>query len=89
VLNDVEAATAIAAERAFLACLGASCRTPVAGYARVQGEALHMRGLVGKADGTAILADQASGSVAAAAEVGVALAGALLARGAAAILASP
>jgi hydroxymethylbilane synthase len=87
VLDDAQAATAIAAERAFLACLGAGCRTPVAGYARVQGPELHLRGLVGKADGSAILADETRGSVERAAQVGIALAEALLARGAAALLA--
>ena len=86
VLDDAQTATAMVAERAFLARLGASCRTPVAGHARVQGETLHMRGLVGKPDGSAIIADQQRGSVEGAAAVGIALADALLARGAAAML---
>lgn len=86
VLDDVETATAMVAERAFLARLGASCRTPVAGHARVQGDKLHLRGLVGKPDGSAIIADQQSGSAERAATVGMALADALLARGAAAML---
>jgi hydroxymethylbilane synthase len=86
VLDDAETATAMLAERAFLARLGASCRTPVAGYARVHGDELHLRGLVGKPDGSAIIADQQSGSTERAAAVGVALADALLARGAAALL---
>jgi hydroxymethylbilane synthase len=59
----------------------------VAGYARVQGPELDLRGLVGKPDGSALLADQTRGSTERAAQVGVALADALLARGAAALLA--
>jgi hydroxymethylbilane synthase len=86
-LDDAQTATAVVAERAFLARLGASCRTPVAGYARLRGPELDLRGLVGKADGSALLADQRRGSAERAAEVGVALADALLARGAAALLA--
>jgi len=86
VLDHAETATAMLAERAFLARLGASCRTPVAGYARVRGDELHLRGLVGKPDGSAIIADEQSGSTERAAAVGVVLADALLARGAAAML---
>jgi hydroxymethylbilane synthase len=89
VLDDPETATAVSAERAFLARLGASCRTPVAGYARVQGERMTLRGLVGKPDGSALLADETSGSAERPHELGVALADALLARGAAAMLALP
>ncbi len=34
-INDADTATALAAERAFLAVLDGSCRTPIAGHARV------------------------------------------------------
>ncbi len=88
VLDDEETATAIAAERAFLARLGASCRTPVAGYARLLGGQVTLLGLVGRPDGSEIIADQASGSAGEAAGLGVTLADALLARGAGAILAA-
>jgi hydroxymethylbilane synthase len=79
VLDDAEAATAVAAERAFLARLGATCRTPVAGYARVENGALTVLGLVGRPDGSELISDRTSGS---------ALADALLQRGAAVILAA-
>jgi len=87
VLDDRETATAIAAERALLARLGASCRTPVAGYASVEGEGLTILGLVGRPDGTQVISDRASGSAGDAAKLGIALAEALLSRGAGAILA--
>jgi len=86
VLDDAETATAIVAERALLACLGASCRTPVAGYARIESGVLTILGLVGRPDGSEIISDQASGSVGDAAKLGTSLAEALLARGAGAIL---
>ena len=88
VLNDVPTATAIAAERALLAHLGASCRTPVAGYARLDGAGLTILGLVGRPDGSEIITDRASGGVGDAAQLGIALADALLHRGAGAILAA-
>ena len=39
-INDRDAATALACERAFLAVLDGSCRTPIAGYATVRAGAL-------------------------------------------------
>jgi hydroxymethylbilane synthase len=51
-INDAETATALAAERAFLAALGGSCRTPIAGHAQVSGESVSFRGLVAKPDGS-------------------------------------
>jgi hydroxymethylbilane synthase len=87
VLDDRPSAVAVAAERAFLVRLGASCRTPVGGYARADGDSLLMRGLVGRPDGSEILVDRASGSDGNPAEVGITLADALLRRGAGAILA--
>jgi len=86
VLDDTQAATAVAAERAFLARLGATCRTPVAGYARVESGALTMFGLVGRPDGSELIADRISGSAGDARNLGIALADALLKRGAGAIL---
>ena len=50
-IDDAAAATALAAERAFLAVLDGSCRTPIAGHARLAGDALHLRGLIVTPDG--------------------------------------
>ncbi|QFU15109.1 hydroxymethylbilane synthase [Microvirga thermotolerans] len=43
---------ALAAERAFLTVLDGSCRTPIAGHARLVGEALEFRGMVLRPDGS-------------------------------------
>jgi hydroxymethylbilane synthase len=45
-------ATALAAERAFLAVLDGSCRTPIGGYARIEGDRLVLRGTIVKPDGS-------------------------------------
>ena len=50
--SDAETHVALAAERAFLAALGGSCRTPIAGHARLDGDTLIFRGLVAKTDGS-------------------------------------
>ncbi len=42
---------ALAAERAFLAALDGSCRTPIAGLATVEGDQVHLRGLILSPDG--------------------------------------
>ena len=88
VLNDPDTETAMAAERAFLAALGASCRTPVAGYAVIDGPEVVLRGLVGMPDGSATLRDEARGSRLNAASVGDSLGQRFLARGAGSYLAS-
>ena len=51
-LSDDNAATAVACERAFLAQLDGSCRTPIAGLAEIAEGSLRFRGLVLKPDGT-------------------------------------
>jgi hydroxymethylbilane synthase len=43
-LNDAATALCVAAERAYLAQLEGSCRTPIAGYAELHGGALRLRG---------------------------------------------
>jgi hydroxymethylbilane synthase len=53
VLNDETTATAIACERAFLAELDGSCRTPIAGLAEIAAGRLRFRGLVLNPGGTA------------------------------------
>ena len=86
-LSDRAAEITVAAERALLAGLGAGCRTPVGGYATLEGEIVVLRGLVGRPDASEILRDEVRGPVAQAAAVGQDLALRLLARGAARILA--
>ena len=50
-INHPATAVALAAERAFLAVLDGSCRTPIGGYATVSGDKLSFRGLIVKPDG--------------------------------------
>ncbi len=51
-LNHQPTATAIAAERAFLAVLDGSCRTPIAGLATIEGGEIAFRGLIVRPDGS-------------------------------------
>ena len=86
-LANEEAETGVAAERALLQRLGAGCRTPVAGTARLEQGNLQVWGLVGRPDGTTMLYEHVTGPPSAAQTLGQALAEALLARGADRILA--
>ena len=54
-INDPDTETALVAERVFLAMLDGSCRTPIAGHARIDGDAIYFRGLIAKTDGSAAL----------------------------------
>ena len=51
-INDPETATALAAERAFLAELDGSCRTPIGGYAGVAKDTVLFRGIIVRPDGS-------------------------------------
>ena len=51
-LNHAPTETAVAAERAFLAVLDGSCRTPIAGYAVIEGDEIFFRGLIARPDGS-------------------------------------
>jgi hydroxymethylbilane synthase len=61
---------AVAAERAFLAVLDGSCRTPIAGHATVKAGHLHFRGLIAKPDGSAAYECTREGAVADASALG-------------------
>jgi hydroxymethylbilane synthase len=74
------------AERSFLLHLSADCHTPVAGWARVEGDALTLSGLVGSLDGETVLTGRVTGPAAMARRLGEALAADLLGRGARQIL---
>jgi hydroxymethylbilane synthase len=51
-IGDADTASALAAERAFLAELDGSCRTPIAGHASVSGGAIRFHGMIVKPDGS-------------------------------------
>ncbi len=51
-INHPDTLTALGAERAFLAVLDGSCRTPIAGHARIAGDTVSFRGLILRPDGS-------------------------------------
>src|SRR5947209_19956605 len=62
-LNDAASAACVAAERAMLAALDGSCRTPIAGLATIRGERLSLDALLLSPDGRAARRDRISGAV--------------------------
>ncbi len=70
-LEDAEARAAACAERALLAELDGSCRTPIGGYARRQPDGrLLLTGLVARADGTFLMRRDLTGKPADAERMG-------------------
>jgi len=62
-LNHDETARQVAAERAFLAALDGSCRTPIAGLATLEGDTIRLRGLIVRPDGSETLAAERTAPV--------------------------
>jgi hydroxymethylbilane synthase len=77
-LNDAATALCVAAERAYLAQLEGSCRTPIAGYAELDGGTLRLRGEILTPDGAHAHSAARSGSAQEAMLLGEATAAALL-----------
>ena len=69
-LDDPASAACVAAERAMLAALDGSCRTPIAGLARLAGERLTLRALLLSPDGSAERRADGAGAPADAAALG-------------------
>jgi hydroxymethylbilane synthase len=69
-IGDADTATALAAERAFLAELDGSCRTPIAGHARLEDGRLTLRGEVLREDGSESFEARIAGPPADAARLG-------------------
>ncbi len=70
-IEDPEAKAVATAERALLAALDGSCRTPIGGYARLLADGtLHLTGLVARADGSFLLKRTATAPRVDAAELG-------------------
>jgi hydroxymethylbilane synthase len=70
-IEDREAAAVSSAERALLAALDGSCRTPIGGHARLLPDGrLHLTGLVARADGSFLLKRSLHGNAADAARLG-------------------
>jgi len=69
-IDDRDAATALACERAFLAVLDGSCRTPIAGHATLRDGVLQFRGLIARPDGSEVVETARAGAVADAVALG-------------------
>jgi hydroxymethylbilane synthase len=71
-LNHAATAAALACERAFLAALDGSCRTPIAGYTKLEGEHLCFSGMILRPDGREAHSVRKEGRAADAAAIGAA-----------------
>jgi hydroxymethylbilane synthase len=80
-IDDADTATAVTTERAFLAVLDGSCRTPIGGHARIDNDIVHFHGIIVKPDGSAAFEVLREGRRAQAAELGADAGRELKARG--------
>ena len=69
-LHDAASGAAVAAERAMLAALDGSCRTPIGGLAEIAGGRLVIEGAIWKPDGSDELAGKRAGAIDEAAALG-------------------
>ncbi|KHM44833.1 porphobilinogen deaminase [Pseudoalteromonas distincta] len=86
-LEHTQTRIRVNAERSMNRYLEGGCQVPIGAYALVDGEQVHLRGLVGAVDGSEILRDEVTGHVNDAEKLGIELAKKLLAQGADKILA--
>jgi hydroxymethylbilane synthase len=80
-LDDQATALCVTAERAFLGTLEGSCRTPIAGLARLDGGTLTFKGETLSPDGTRHVVSSKTGPASSAADLGVTVADDILSRG--------
>ena len=85
-LDHEETHRALEAERSFLTRLEGGCQVPIGVYATIEGETLHLRGLVGSLDGKQMLKAERKGSVEDPGAIGFQLAEEILEMGADKIL---
>jgi len=69
-IDHAATATCVSAEHAMLAVLDGSCRTPIAGHATLNGDTLHLRGLIARPDGSEVIATERRGRAGDAAALG-------------------
>lgn len=86
-LNHKPTEKAVRAERAFLVELEGGCQVPIAGFARLKDESIHMMGMVAELDGTRLIRDEITDKKNRPEDIGVRLARRLLISGADKILA--
>lgn len=70
-LRHLETMQALECERAFLRALDGSCRTPIAGFAEVHGEALSFHGLILSPDGSRFYEIKSKGLCGDSAQIGM------------------
>jgi hydroxymethylbilane synthase len=85
-IDDTETRRAVEAERAFAGKLGADCKTPIAAYARLEGDRLAVDGMVASRDGRKLVRSRMVSDEPNATRIGEELAESLLAKGAMTIL---
>ena len=71
-INHTETQSRTQAERAFLAVLDGSCRTPIGGLATIDGSTLSFRGLIVRPDGSEVHVTQQDGNIRDAVKIGIA-----------------
>lgn len=76
-LHDPGSAACVKAERAMLAALDGSCRTPIAGLAELDGDRLELEGLLLKPDGSSEIRARCAGGIGDAERLGTELGGEL------------
>ncbi|MCB1672323.1 MAG: hydroxymethylbilane synthase, partial [Pseudomonadales bacterium] len=87
-LHDEPTALRVRAERAVNNRLHGGCQVPIAAYAELSGERLHLRGRVGEVDGSVLLKSERKGDAGDPETLGIAVAEDLLSQGADRILAA-
>lgn len=85
-LNDPQTALCVQAERSMNNHLKGGCQVPIAGYAQIKDQQLHLKALVGMPDGSQIIYDEQQGSINQAEQIGINVADKLLSQGADRIL---
>lgn len=85
-LHDARTATCVRAERALNRALAGDCTVPIGAYARLDGDRLHLHGLVGDAATGALLRAHADGAAGEPEQLGERVAEQLRAQGADALL---
>ncbi|MCL1035543.1 hydroxymethylbilane synthase [Shewanella corallii] len=85
-LEHKETRHRVLAERAMNTRLEGGCQVPIGAFATLEGDTLHLRGLVGNPDGSEIIRGEVTGSSADFEQLGISLAEELLSKGAKTIL---
>lgn len=86
-LNHAPTAAAVRAERSALSALGGGCQLPIAAFAHIAADRLHLLAAVFAPDGSQTLKTECQGNVADAERIGVEAASTLLSQGARTLLA--